>query len=230
MQNNYKYDVVIILCGGLYKEIDGTFHPTQYSHSDEYGMLGGFIRVDAAAALYLQKKARTFCFSTGISEKQLSKFGPVVPSEAKIYSKSFLSLIAREKKINLYQNMPLVPASIILEAKSVNTTSNLQETLQISKIKQWENIAVLSSRYHIPRVRALYTLVSKQQETAINKVTFLSAEEVLKTNPSKKYNEEIAAAYKTVEAKKRIKHELQGLRNITDGTYILGEYQRHKHI
>jgi hypothetical protein len=85
----YGHDVIVVLCAGLYFS-EGKFYPTKYIHSDDFGMLGGSIRVDAALALYLQKKAVNFLFSAGVSAKQLAKYGPSVPPDAKIYAEVFL--------------------------------------------------------------------------------------------------------------------------------------------
>ena len=220
----YIYDAIIILCGGIYKTTEGAYEPTEYFHSDEFGMLGGKARVLAAVELYLQKRARNFCFSTGVSEKSKAKFGLDLPAEALIYSNVFQKLIAdfREKDTALEQ------PTIFLEAKSVNTASNIREVLELARGKDWNMIAIISSEYHIPRVRALYDSIRNQIGGIKLLSSFLSAEEILKTTRPGKYDTEIEAAYASKAAQLRLYNETQGLKAFRQKKYIFSEYQLYK--
>jgi hypothetical protein len=63
-----RYDVIAVLCGGLRRDADG-FHPAFLTDSDEHGMLGGQLRVRAAAELCRAGRAGLFLFSTGVSKR-----------------------------------------------------------------------------------------------------------------------------------------------------------------
>lgn len=211
------HDAVIILCGGLYKKPDGTYAPTSYKHCDEFGMLGGQIRITAAIEIYLHEQATTFCFSTGVSQKQISKFGTTVPSEASIYRDVFLD--------QLKQHTRPVQPQIFLDETSVNTTSNLQEVISLAQKKNWISLAIISNDYHIPRITQLYSLVQKQLSATSIEATFLSAEKIVQRYQPNRYDAEIAAAYNTKEGLQRIINEQKGVQDIMQKKYILTEYQ-----
>ena len=101
------YDGVAVLCGGL--RYDGeAYHPASFTDSDEHGMLGGHVRVQAAADLYRAGCAGVFLFSTGISQKSRARFGPDVPAEAAVYAAHFRAEAG-------------AGPAILLETGSVNT-------------------------------------------------------------------------------------------------------------
>lgn len=221
MHSDPHFDVAVILGGGLYLHGEN-YLPTRYAHSDEFGMLGGEMRVNAALALYLQEGAANFLFSTGISAKQLAKYGDQVPPEAKIYAEYFLHRLTKLK-----QNSSSLPLpNIFLEDISTNTASNLVEVATILKGKGWQNIAIISSDYHIPRIAALFTLLQDNgQITTDCHVSFLSAEQLVREMYPGRYDREIIAAYNSPEALKRIENEKNGLQDIKLGKYVYTEYQ-----
>lgn len=209
------YDVVAILCAGLAK--DGQdYVPTAFGDSDEFGMLGGYVRVDAAVELAKSRVSSNFLFSTGVSAKQIEKFGKDVPPEAHIYRDVFLDRLGAERRVDA--------VNIFLEDTSVNTVGNIQAILQLCIDNNWSHIALLSSEYHIPRIRALVNLVLDQYALNLS-FDFLSAETILRTAHPRLHDAYFDNAYSTPEAKKRIANEAQGLIALENGNYVLGEFQ-----
>lgn len=170
------------------------------------------MRVIAAVTLFLKEVSKRFVFCTGITQKNISQFGKDVPTEALVYFRIFLQLIREEM---------LEPEEIILEEKSTTTLENIREVLDIIKDRKWKKVAIVSSAYHIRRVKALCSMALKQVGLNVS-VDFLSAEGVLMPG---KYDEIIKNAYKTEEARKRIKNERAGVQDIKEGRYAIREFQ-----
>jgi uncharacterized SAM-binding protein YcdF (DUF218 family) len=219
----YIFDAVIVLCGGIYAK-NGLYYPTTFAHSDNFGMLGGDIRVDAAMALYLQGKTQNILFSAGASAKSVAKFGPAVPPEAQVYTQAFRQRLHAQPRAN-----DLQPPHIFVEDASPNTANSLLEVASMIAKQGWQTVAFISSDYHITRITALYELLRPDfAPTMTRKVTFLSAERIVtKAFPGTR-DADIAAAYKTPEALKRIANERQGLEDMKAGRYVRSEFQLHK--
>ncbi len=222
--NTSHYDCIVVLCGGLYRKKNGDYAPTEYRHADEFGMLGGNLRILATVAFFLQRKSKNVCFSTGKSAKQIEKFGKDVPTEAQIYAQFFQSYL--QKAMRKSNVADLVSPKIFLEDRSVNTVNNLQNVIAIIKQQQWREIAVVSNDYHLPRISALYHMLMQKNKYKIN-ISFLSAEEIVKDAFPNKYNVRIQKAYSSKIGKLRVKNELKGLADLKNAQYVLQEYQLH---
>lgn len=225
----YPYDAIFVLGGGLQK-VGDKYYPTDYSHSDEFGMLGGGIRVIAALDLYLQKQSREFVFTTGIYEKNRAKFGQDVPPESHEYAATFKRLIEDLKKRpeNQEKFKDMEEPLITSEDRSTTTLTNIREALQIILDSGWKKVAFVSNEYHIPRIEALYKqALEKHPEVQVN-VSFIPAETIVKEAEPGKYDEEICKAYCSEEAKKRIINEIQGIEDLEAGKYALEEFQLEK--
>ena len=218
---NQPYDAVIVLCGGL-RKVDAGYQPTTFEDGDEFGMLGGFIRVVAAAELYWQGRASRFLFSTGVSAKQIAKFGPDVPPEAGVYRDLFVETIHANAR---RQNLTLPLPEMFLEDKSVNTVANLQESVAICKREGWQCVAIISSEYHVPRIAALYDLIATHAPLLAAHPIFLAAEPIVTQAQPGAYDAQIDAAYRSEIGQKRIANEHAGLAHIQSGQYTLHEYQ-----
>jgi uncharacterized SAM-binding protein YcdF (DUF218 family) len=216
-QDLKQYDCIAVLCGGLRKH-DGIYVPTTFKDGDEFGMLGGHVRVMAAAELYRQGITDTFVFSTGVSAKQIAKFGPDVPPEAHVYRDAF------KQMIDMPHGADASPR-LYVEDKSINTVANLQEIARLCDKQGWRNVALLSSEYHIPRIRALYELLESRAALKPFAIDFVQAETVLRKYRPGEYDKEFAKQYATPAARLRIMNEHQGLADIQEGRYVLSEYQ-----
>jgi uncharacterized SAM-binding protein YcdF (DUF218 family) len=209
------YDAVIILGSGIRRAGRG-YRPVTYQNHDEFGMVAGEIRVIAAVLLFERDLAGTFVFSTGISERTRAALGPDVPAEALVYSQDFLRRARSAGR-------PDPP--VILEDRSVNTYSNLVECIAIIRQHAWERVAMVTARYHVPRVRGLWD-VARMNHPVTTSMTFLAAEDVITRYLPGIYDEVIAAAYNSPQGLKRLRNEAQGLQDLKDGHYVLTEFQR----
>ncbi len=210
------YDAVIIL-GMNIRPTGKGFRPTTYADHDAYGMLAGEMNFIAATLLYGQHVATTFVFSTGTSEKTKAAFGADVPTEAQVYSQDFLRRLGNGK--------PTSRLEIILEEKSVNTHSNLTECIKvINQHPTWKKVAIMSARYHIPRIEALWQMATAAHNTEVTP-DFLVAEDVIEHFLPGIYTDMIKDAYNSPEGLKRVANEIQGLQDMRDGKYVVTEFQ-----
>lgn len=216
-------DAVVVQSAGLRKAENGEYASTLYSDRDEFGMLGGNMRVLAALELYRHYPTSTFVFCNGKSAKQIAKFGPEVPTDAEIYAEEFRADINQDKHDVNGKKSP--EPKIFLENKSVNTIASIGEVLVMCAAHEWERIALISSDYHIPRIEALCGLIFEKLGEHPVKITFISAEAVLKELRPGMYDKEIDNAYQTEAARERLKNEAKGLSDIKAGRYHIGEFQ-----
>lgn len=228
-RRKYLYDVVVVFSGGLQKTRD-KFYPTDYRHGDQFGMLGGGMRIASAVGLYLEGKAQNFVFTTGRSEKDKKAHGPDVPTQARIHEEAFLRRLEKLKRRSGYKNKfkDLEKPSTFLDEKSVSTLANIQEALKLIRKKGWRRIAFLSSDYHIPRIAALTRQLLEQGGDLKVDIDFISAEKAVGEMALGRYDRVIEKAYKSQAAQKRIASEKRGLQDIKAGRYAPGEFQLQK--
>lgn len=226
-----KHEAIFVLGGGIIKK-GNTFYPTDYSHEDPFGMLGAGMRVAAASELYFEGDSNTFIFCTGITAKTKAQLGNDVPSEAQVMKDKFLrnieGLLKKKEYRDRITGLTEATPEIILEDKSTSSLTNIQEVLGIISGRGWKKVAIVSSDYHIPRVKALYEMVLITQNITDVHIDFISAEEKMKEVNREVYDGIIEKAYRSESAKKRIDNETKGLRDIKDGTYSLTEFQLKK--
>ena len=222
----YPYDAIIVLGGQLYKKGE-KYYPTDYRHEDQFGMIGAGMRMAAALELYFQKKAKNFVFSGGISEKNKVTHGPDVPTEAEVYKDKFLRSLAGLKQRKDFEKKfeNIEEPEIILEDKAANTVGNIKGVLQIVQDKGWKKVAIVSSDYHIPRIKALYQQALEKLGGMSVDISFLSAENIAKEIAPEKYDDTIARAYRSSGAKTRLDSEAKGLADLKSGKYVMGEFQ-----
>lgn len=220
MQEN-QFDVIAVQSAGLRRLDDGTYRTTLYTDRDDFGMLGGFVRVLAAEELFWQKPDLPFVFCNGKSAKQIAKFGPNVPTDAEIHEEQFVQDILRDQRHTLTTPQP----TTFLENTSVNTVASIVNLFDMSKEHGWQTMGLISSDYHIPRIQALCELIFAQLQSRPVTLTFLSAERLLKERRPGVYDTEIDTAYATPDALERIKNEQNGCQDIAAGRYHLGEFQ-----
>jgi hypothetical protein len=207
------YDAVIILGSNIRQAGDG-YRPVTYEDYDQFGMLAGEIKVIAAVVLCEHDVTDTFVFSTGTSEKTRAAFGSGIPTEAAVYSQDFLSRIGSSNRPD---------PTIILEDRSVNTYSNLTECIAIIRTNQWTHVAIMSARYHMPRVQALWELAQRKHPVTAG-TDFLAAEDVITKYLPGIYEDIIKAAYSSPQGRIRRKNEAQGLQDMRNGKYITAEF------
>ncbi len=207
------YEAVIVLGSNIKRAGDG-YVPVTYDDYDIFGMLAGEIRIIAAVLLFEDNLADTFVFSTGVSEKTRATLGPDVPAEAAVYSQDFLSRASSSGR-----RAP----TVILEDRSVNTYTNLMECIAIIRGHQWEHVGIMSARYHMPRVQALWEL-AKEKHPVNASTSFLAAEDIVTHYMPGVYDDMITAAYRSPQGLKRLENEALGVQAIKDGRYVLTEF------
>ncbi len=211
-----QYDAIFVL--GMNIVRDGqSYRPTTYHDYDQYGMLAGEMNILAATLLCKQGITNTFVFCTGTSEKTKARYGSDVPTEAKVYSQDFLDRISVTAR----------PApAIILEERSVNSYTNLWESIALMKKHGWQRPAILVVRYHIPRVQALWKLLS--EKVTVPDVDFLVAEDIVTAAKPGIYDKMIDTAYSSPQGLKRLASEAQGFNDLQSGRYVISEFQLSK--
>lgn len=221
------YDAVIVLGCNITPVEDG-FAPTTYKDHDQYGMLAGEMNVIAAVHLLANRQTDTFVFSTGTSQKTKAAFGEDAPTEAEVYSIDFVARLQRYRKEHHDANLP--EPTIILEDRSVNTYSNITEVLEIIRTQGWKKVAIMSARYHVPRVKALCEMIlSNGHVDAVKaEITFLMSEDIIVQAAPGQYDAMIAEAYSSEQGQKRLAIEAQGLSDIQEGRYVISEFQLHQ--
>lgn len=189
-------DAIIILSGGVVSyETDGKtqWRSTTYDESDAFGTLGGRDRVEAAALL-AKEYPGAYLMTTS------HRLGRAAPSLAQVYAEELVALgVNRER--------------IIEEEDSDTTQTGLRAALQIAEGKGWSRLLLVSSGFHMPRIRAFF-----EQEHSSLAVTFVASESVLMSaDPA--FVARFEAIQKTPAYQKRLAAEARGVEAIRRGTY-----------
>jgi hypothetical protein len=223
MNTTQPYQAIIVLGCNITPTATG-FKPTTYADHDEYGMLAGQMNVIAATLLWAEGASNTFVFSTGISAKTKAAFGDDVPTEAAVYSQDFLERLRAMRKEQPELATRPDPV-IILEDRSANTFANLTESFAIIRDKGWNDVAIMSARYHIPRVAALSDMIQEKQPLDGVSIDFIQSEDVIVDQLPGMYDQDIEEAYNSEWGQKRLAIEANGLKDMQDGTYVITEFQ-----
>lgn len=223
MNNTQPYEAIIVLGCNITPTATG-FAPTTYADHDEYGMLAGEMNVIAATLLWAEGAATTFVFSTGTSAKTKAAYGNDAPSEASVYSADFTARIAGMRADD--PELAARPEPVLmLEDRSVNTFTNLVESFSIIQAKGWKDVAIMSARYHIPRVAALNDMIQQKQALDGVHIDFIVSEDVVEDQLPGLYDQDIEEAYASEWGQKRLAIEANGLKDMQEGRYVIGEFQ-----
>lgn len=213
-------DLLYVLCGGINLIPGKGFVPTDYSDSDQYGMLGGYYRVVAASIVCKVVDVNGIVFSTGVPEKTRERYGDGTPTESAVYMAAFVDEFSKttaDKDI-----VGPKPKGLLIvgeEGLSTNTFGNIQQAkTAIDNNPKLLNVGFLSSRYHLPRIQGIVNFIFPDLERR-KIMHYISAEEVLLQHKPQVYEGIIRLAYESVEAQKRSMNENKGLLNLAMGTY-----------
>lgn len=223
MNTTTPYEAIVVLGCNITPTETG-FAPATYADHDEHGMLAGHMNVIAATLLWAEGASNTFVFSTGTSAKTKAAYGDDAPTEAEVYSKDFLRQIKHMRAEDAELARKPLPA-IILEDRSVNTFTNLIETFTIVQEKGWKDIAIVSARYHIPRVAALNAMIQQKRPLSELAIDFIVSEDVVEDQQPGLYDQDIEEAYASEWGQKRLQIEANGLKDMREGRYVIGEFQ-----
>lgn len=142
------------------------------------------------------------------------------------------SVMARELR-----ELGIEDGRIILEEKSYNTLTELQEMVQLIFQNKWKSVAVVTSDYHIPRMELLFEklkeLSSEKERDHLSEkvdealryinelgvvIQFVSAEDILPIRSSH-YAGLISKVRETDAYKLRVQMEQKGVEQLKEGTY-----------
>lgn len=193
-------EILVVLGGNLVKE-NGAWHTTLFQRE---GDLGDRLRVEAAARLYRDRKAKPLVIVSG----GRGKLPAGAPTAASILEEELVALGVR-------------PEHTLREERSGNTLEQLRECLAL--FPNFKQSALISSDYHLPRIRAFIEnvpeLAALKTLMSDGRLSLLSAEALLISADAKKWKENIEAWYRLPLVRKLILNEEQGITAIKAGSY-----------
>lgn len=205
-----KKNLIVVLSGAIVKH-NGVWRTTRSGREgDGFGGLWCRFRVLAAKELYDRWKhqgCEVMVLATG-GKGKLAHI-PEIP---------FIGDVIAEELIDLGVD----PAAIRRETESGSTFQQLR--MVIDDLGYFGVIAVISNRYHLPRIEAMIThadaLKPLRMPLARKQAKLIAAEDILIEGNSAEWSKQIADAYESPEMAARIANEENGLRDIQRGTYV----------
>lgn len=191
-----KYDAILIHGGNIRRTNKG-FSSTNFHEGPEKS-IGAHSRSRAASELFKKGEANLFIVSTGKTHPDSD-----APTEAQVMKDELMRFGVPEDKI-------------IKEEVSLTTLTNLEEVIKIIKQLGLKNIGILSSSWHLARIKAMYDSFKLKDDDI--KTTFLSSEKIL-LDKSKRFLPLIERVYNRQSMKERILKEQQGMKDFKEGKY-----------
>lgn len=188
-----KPDAIVIFSAGVMPLELGGWRTTTYDESDAFGTLGGRDRVEAATLLAKQYP-HAYLVTTS------HNLDRATPSLAQVYADELCAL-------------GVAPERIVQEERSSTTGSVVATTSQLAREKGWKQLLLLSSEFHLARIKAFY----EQTKSDIN-VTIVSSESVLIPNDPV-FAVQFEKVKKTPAYQNRLAAEARGIAAIKSGTY-----------
>lgn len=202
---NKNNQAIVIIGGGLVKD-KGKWRTTNFKEGDKYGVKGDRLRVDAAEYLFRENEENEIIALGGKGQLKDIPDAPTV-SEA----------IKQELK-----ELGVPDDRIIKEEESGNSWQQLQELKKILKEHEFENVVVISNKYHLLRIEAMMEQdVEFKELLSSGKLELQAAEEILIEKEPGKWKDEIDRAYDTEAMRERIALEERGVRDLKEGKYKL---------
>ncbi len=188
-----KPDAIVVLSGGIVPVSGGRWRATTYAESDAFGTLGGHDRARAAA--YLAEE-----YKDAIVVTTSHRLDNALPTLARVYADELESLGVPKERI-------------LLEERSTTTQTAIQTIPVLARERGWRHVAVVSSGFHIPRIKAFF-------ERLATDVTadFLRSEEVIvRHEPA--FVKELEQVKASPAYQLRLQNEANGLVALLTGTY-----------
>ncbi len=198
---------IVIISAGIKKNKNGFWSNLDLTEKDnKLGAPGGRQRVVAANYLY-KIKPDYFIIASGSQGHDIKDKSSKRPNLCEITRNEL-------KKLGIPEKL------VLLENKSNTTFEQLRELKKIILKLKLESVIIISSKYHLPRIRAM---INKEGALkgfmAKGKIKLISAEKILlKQNPVK-WNRVIKKAYDSDWIKTRIKKEKQGIKDLKNNKY-----------
>jgi len=196
-------DAIIILSAGTVPLTEAPtdrveeYRSTTYDEGDAFGILGGRARMEAGAILG-KKYPNALIVSTG-------KRGTNQPSHA--------AIIRHE-----LEGFGISRSRVLLEEESVNTLTQIQQTLNMAAKHNWKNILYVSNEYQIERMKAFIKELLTLPENLV--IEYQAAEPIIIED-----RPEFAGEYEQIKAQEsyviRVASEARGVAAIKSGDYTL---------
>lgn len=200
-----SFDAIYIFAGSIVKDDNGSWHTTKYDEGDTVGALGDYVRVIAGSYLAQDFPDATIVASGGKGYLVIEENAPLM---ADVISDELVELGIDSGRIKK-------------EIKSGSTFEQLKELVNFAKEYNFKNIAVISNRYHIPRIKLMVEKFDELSEVHNLNIQFVSAEDVLIDHDAQKWEQEINQAYQSEGMKERIVLEQKGIEDIKAGKYVI---------
>lgn len=201
-------NIIIIVLGGALKKTKTGWRTTHFQDKgDLFGVSGDRLRVLATMELY-----------QSFIKKEKNAHVSIVASGGKgQYIHMKVPFLSRVIKKELMEG-GLPARAIIEESKSNNTFEQLQESAKILKNKNVNTAILISSRHHLPRIKA-FIKYDKSLKGTLNKLQLKSAESILINANPKRWKRSIELAHQSKAMKERVRLEKKGIQQIKNGTY-----------
>lgn len=198
---------ICVLSAGIKKNKRGEWVSTDLTKEDDkLGAPGGKLRVVAASYLY-KENPKTIIIASGGRGWDVKDDEPNRPDLSEIIKLELIEFGVPEQ-------------NIIKENKSNKTFEQLSELNKIIDCEKINETTVITSDYHLARVKAMIEYDCELNKKLANKqIKLQSAEEICLQYDRKKWQNIIKEAYESEEMKKRIEREENGVEQIKDGTY-----------
>lgn len=198
-------DAIIVLSAGVKRNAAGQWTSTELNAQDNaLGAPGGKIRILAAASLASQHPYAVVV-ATGQKGYDISS--------AATEDRPLLCEVLRDELLDAG-----VPEErIVLEDKSNTTYQQLGEIEKLASRRAWQNVALVTNRYHLGRLEAIMRV---KFPTLARVAAPVSAEEVLLEADRERWEPVFAEAYSSKFMAQRVAQEQRGIAQIADGTYL----------
>lgn len=196
-------NAIVVFGGGLVRDRGG-WRTVDFGDSLKPDKAGGS-RLRVLAGYFLYKKNRCLIISSGGKNKFYQSIG--APDISSVMKKELICLGVK-------------PKDIIESPKPKNTYQEIQALKNIIKKNGIGAIYAVSSRYHLPRIKALAEYDSRKPKLAdLARMHYLSAENIVIRHDAGKWTDSIEKAYAGQAMKEKIKLERRGIEEIKAGTY-----------
>jgi hypothetical protein len=202
MIKNDNLTTYVILGGGLVKDKTGKWRTTHFEEGDNFGAIGDYLRVEAAAVLFKKDPTSLFLILGGKAQNRH------LPDAVAVAEINRQELVAK--------GVPEI--NIQVEIKSNNTWQQLQEFKAF--FREGVMYRFITNSWHINRVKAMMEIDEWYSCLLGHKVIqFEAAEDILASHDPQKWKELIQKAYQSDSLRKRIEKEADGVRQIKEGSY-----------
>lgn len=201
--------LIAILGGGLAFE-NGDWRPTTFFEKEDLQRLGDNYRILAGAELYNRSVKNGHMPVIFVSGGKGASKNPDHPIIADFLKKDLISI-------------GIPSGSILKDRDSNNTFAQLLAVQKQIFEKRFDSVRIVSSKYHIPRIRAMIMHSAKlsglKRKLSGKYLKILSAESILLKTDSHRWKKELDSVYKSDFMAERIRMEKRGIRQIVNNTY-----------